>query len=87
MQQIYDNSKITNLEVTPYIKICLNNLKRVTTTYARNIRRCVWCYIDREIDDVMCSLINCECNESEMLTCYFIKAFGRHDIGNRKTAQ
>ena len=30
MQQLYDNSKITNLEVTPYIKTCLDNLKMLT---------------------------------------------------------
>ena len=30
MQQLYDNSKITNLEVTLYIKNCLDNLKMLT---------------------------------------------------------
>ena len=30
MQQLYDNSKITNLEVNPYIKTCLDNLKILT---------------------------------------------------------
>ena len=38
---------------------------------------------------MMCSLINCECNESEKddLNVILSKLFGRHDIGNRKTAQ
>ena len=34
---------------------------------------------------MMCSLINCECNESEKDDLNVI--LGRHDIGNRKTAQ
>ena len=68
MQQLYDNSKITNLEVTPYIKTCLDNLKMLTRSPLLMLEVSEDAFgatLDRETDDVMCSLINCECNESE----------------------
>ena len=68
MQQLYDNSKIMNLEVTPYIKACLDNLKMLTTSPLLMLEISEDAYgatLDRETDDMMCSLINCKCNESE----------------------
>ena len=68
MQQLYDNSKITNLEVTPYIKTCLDNLKMLTRSPLLMLEipeDAFGATLDRGTDDVMCSLINCECNESE----------------------
>ena len=61
MQQLYDNSKITNLEVTPYIKTCLDNLKMLTRSPLLMLEISEDASLDRETDDVMCSLINCEC--------------------------
>ena len=88
MQQFNDNSKITNLEVTPCIKTCLDNLKLLTRSPLLMLEISEDAFgatLDRETDDVMCSLINCECNESEKDDLNVI--FGRHDTGNRKTAQ
>ena len=68
MQQLYDNSKITNLEVTLYIKICLDNLKmfaRSPLLMLEISEDAFGATLDRETADVICSLINCECNESE----------------------
>ena len=68
IQQLYDCSTITNLEVTPYINTCLNNLKKLTTLplLMLEVSEDVFgATLDRETDDVMCSLIKHECNESE----------------------
>ena len=63
MQQLYDNSKITNLEVAPYIKTSLDNLKILTRSPLLMLEISEDAFgatLDRETDDVMCSLINCE---------------------------
>ena len=65
MQQLCDDSKITNLEVTPYIKTCLDNLKMLTRSPLLMLEISEDAFgatLDRETDDVMCSLINCEMN-------------------------